>query len=368
LAISIYYYAFRYEPVNFKLSEVNIFVKAQENMQGVSNIASDMAKAKDARPGPGINNSISTSVNITGIPALTILHLSDFHLRKDRKGEKLFKFIQTLSSLKADFIFFTGDMVEKNENFGYLTSMLSGLKAGYGKYAVFGVHDYFNKTPLEFLKNMAKRKKEYKRQNDIPELISVLNSTGIRVLRNENVTIDLERKNHLKNPLRKIEIIGLEDSFVGKTDIEKSFRGLEEEKKSGSGKIETGVDSFLRKRNKDQYKEVFILNEENSHVLNNPDTLRISLTHTPDYDLLVDLSKKNVDIIMCGHTHGGQVRLPGIGALISGCNIKTRYTSGLFYFKKFILFITRGLGEGRYSPFRFYCQPEANFIKIFINS
>ena len=166
LAISIYYYAFRYEPVNFKLSEVNI----------------------------NINNSISTSVNITGIPALTILHLSDFHLRKDRKGEKLFKFIQTLSSLKADFIFFTGDMVEKNENFGYLTSMLSGLKADYGKYAVFGVHDYFNKTPLEFLKNMLKRKKEYKRQNDIAGLISVLNSIGIKVLQNENVTINLEKK------------------------------------------------------------------------------------------------------------------------------------------------------------------------------
>ena len=82
-------------------------------------------------------------------------------------------------------------------------------------------------------------------------------------------------------------------------------------------------------------------------------------------DLLVDLSDKNVDVVLCGHTHGGQIRLPGVGALISGCNIKTKYCSGLFYFNNFVLYTTKGLGEGRYSPFRFYCQPEATLIKFY---
>ncbi|HAJ95453.1 MAG TPA: hypothetical protein DCP02_04375, partial [Actinobacteria bacterium] len=56
---------------------------------------------------------------------------------------------------------------------------------------------------------------------------------------------------------------------------------------------------------------------------------------------------------------------PLIGAIISGCRIKTAFASGLFYFKKMVLFITRGLGEGKYSQFRCYCPPEAVRISIY---
>ncbi|MCL4377029.1 MAG: metallophosphoesterase [Actinobacteria bacterium] len=338
-AIFIYIYAFRFEPVNFKLSEVDICIRSDEK----------------------INNT--SEENGSRKLALTILHLSDFHLRKNIKGRKLFKFIQTLNNLKTDFIFFTGDMVEKNENIKYLSDMLSGLQSVYGKYAVLGVHDYFNKTPAEFLRNMIKKKKEYKRQNDVEWLVSELKSIGIKVLRNENAAVYPDGRDFL----RKVEIVGLEDPIIRKTDINKAFRGLEEKNNFEKNKeVESAADDFLKKRNKNQYNEVFVPDERNIHILNKSGIIRICLTHTPDYDLLVDLSKKNADLVMCGHTHGGQVRLPGIGALISGCNIKTRHTSGLFYFKKFVLFITKGLGEGRYSPFRFYCQPEANLIRIFL--
>jgi predicted MPP superfamily phosphohydrolase len=91
----------------------------------------------------------------------------------------------------------------------------------------------------------------------------------------------------------------------------------------------------------------------------------MALVHTPDNDSIISLSKRNIDIIFCGHTHGGQVRLPFIGAVISGCKLKTKFASGLFYFTNTVLYVTKGLGEGKYSPFRFYCQPEASLVNIY---
>ena len=128
IAVLIYWYAFIFEVSNFKLSEIEIFLKSQTEKSQAGNTKSH--------------------------PEFSVLHLSDFHLRKDAKGKKLFKFIQSLKSITPapDFISITGDLVEKNENFPFLCKMLEGLNADYGKFAVFGVHDYFNKTPNEFLK------------------------------------------------------------------------------------------------------------------------------------------------------------------------------------------------------------------------
>jgi predicted MPP superfamily phosphohydrolase len=338
LAALTYWYAFIFEVSNFKLSEIEIFLKSQAEK--------------------------SQADNTKNHPEFSVLHLSDFHLRKDAKGEKLFKFIQSLKSITPvpDFILITGDLVEKNENFPSLFKMLEGLNASYGKFAVFGVHDYFNKTPNEFLKNMIMGKKEYKRPNDVTGLVAKLNSIGIKVLKNENITFRLDKKAASIGQIKNVEIIGVEDSIIKRTDVAKAFEGL-----SNMPKIIPTVlsHSDIMGRNKNRYKQTFKSCDSSLHTLNTEGTIRIVLTHTPDMDLLVDLSDKNVDVVLCGHTHGGQVRLPGAGALISGCNIKTKYCSGLFYFNNFVLYTTKGLGEGRYSPFRFYCQPEATLIKFY---
>jgi uncharacterized protein len=92
----------------------------------------------------------------------------------------------------------------------------------------------------------------------------------------------------------------------------------------------------------------------------------LAIIHTPDADVLTNMALNGVDIAFAGHTHGGQLRLPSAGAIVSGCDLKTKYAAGLFYFEKFVLHVSRGLGEGRYSPFRFFCQPEAVLIEIFL--
>jgi predicted MPP superfamily phosphohydrolase len=345
---ALYWYAFRFEPVNFKLSEIDIFVTD--------------------------NNEISQD-KVKNDPLLTILHLSDFHLRKDRKGDKLFHFIHGLKVLIPDLVLITGDLVEKDEYFPYLKEMLSGLNARLGKYSVFGVHDYYDKTVREFTRNMIRRKKEYRRENDVSGLIKNLDSIGIKVLRNEAAILNLKSlsnpeaeraKNshsgndgHVLSRIDEVQLVGLEDAIIEKTDIDTAFQDL--------------ADGFQKKNNVNDCNyemagerdtDYFKLNKEKVHKLNNRGKIRVIITHTPDMELIAELTKRGADIILCGHTHGGQVRLPGVGALITGSKIKAKYASGLFYFRDFVLYTSRGLGEGRYSPFRFFCQPEASLIRI----
>jgi predicted MPP superfamily phosphohydrolase len=322
---ALYLYAFKYEPANFKLSEVDIFIK-------------DNLKFKAGK-------------NKSDKPILTFLHLSDFHLRKNSKGKKLFKFVRSLNKLNVDFILITGDLTENDKNIEYLISMLSPLKAKYGKYAVFGVHDHYNKALVEFIRNMFKKKKRYKRENDVTYMAKRLKDIGIEVLRNESRMINIGGYD-----IGDIEIIGLDDPIINKIDIVKAFSHIDH------------IDSLklLKKSDyKNAYKSIFKLKEEKIHKINNRGKLRIILMHTPDTSSIINLARKEVDIIFGGHTHGGQVRLPLVGAVVSGCKIKAKFASGLFYFRNFVLYVTRGLGEGRYSQFRFYCQPEASLVKIY---
>ena len=322
---ALYLYAFKYEPANFKLSEVDIFIK-------------DNLKFKAGK-------------NKSDKPILTFLHLSDFHLRKNSKGKKLFKFVRSLNKLNVDFILITGDLTENDKNIEYLINMLSPLKAKYGKYAVFGVHDHYNKALVEFIRNMFKKKKRYKRENDVTYMAKRLKDIGIEVLRNESRRINIGNYD-----IGDIEIIGLDDPIINKIDIVKAFSHIDH------------IDSLklLKKSDyKNAYKSIFKLKEEKIHKINNRGKLRIILMHTPDTNSIINLARKEVDIIFGGHTHGGQVRLPLVGAVVSGCKIKTKFASGLFYFRNFVLYVTRGLGEGRYSQFRFYCQPEASLVKIY---
>jgi len=310
-------YIYRFEPVNFGLTDIRI------------NISDGPVVKKEEK-------------------LFTILHLSDFHLRRSFKGRKLFDFIATLKDEEYDFIFITGDMVENTQNVDYLIEMLAPLRARYGKYAVLGVHDHYHKALYEFARNMFRRKRSYRAANDTKKLIEKLKTIGIEVLSNESRVLKIAGRN--------IGIIGLDDSIVEKLDLNRAFKAID------SLKERDIVDGSNYREIKD---ELFDVNDTDIHKLNKMGHLRLALLHTPDSYVLATLHKKDVDIVFSGHTHGGQVRLPFIGAIISGCRIKTAYTSGLFYFTKMVLFVTRGLGEGKYSQFRCYCPPEAVRISIY---
>lgn len=89
-----------------------------------------------------------------------------------------------------------------------------------------------------------------------------------------------------------------------------------------------------------------------------PEGFNLLLTHSPD--LALDADASGIDLYLCGHTHGGQIRFPLIGPLFSGSALGMRYVMGRYLLTRSTLYTTRGVGlEGLGAPrARFMCPPE----------
>ena len=94
-------------------------------------------------------------------------------------------------------------------------------------------------------------------------------------------------------------------------------------------------------------------------------TFNIILCHTPDLVEYVD--GLNLDLYLCGHTHGGQVALPGYGALVTMSAFGKKYESGMHQYKDIQIYTNRGIGmEGSMGPtrIRFGAPPEITVFEI----
>jgi predicted MPP superfamily phosphohydrolase len=87
----------------------------------------------------------------------------------------------------------------------------------------------------------------------------------------------------------------------------------------------------------------------------------ILLAHTPDF--IMDAMRAHIDLQLSGHTHGGQIRLPFIGALWNMSAIGTNYAKGLMRLHNTYLYVNRGIGTIML-PMRFLCPPEITEIQI----
>lgn len=85
----------------------------------------------------------------------------------------------------------------------------------------------------------------------------------------------------------------------------------------------------------------------------------ILLSHNPDYSM--QLTDARVRLMLSGHTHGGQIVLPGIGAVVT--NTSYGLVSGLFPFETFQLYVSRGLGTV-VTPLRYRCPPEIALLTL----
>ncbi|HEY4690654.1 MAG TPA: hypothetical protein VIK33_15170, partial [Anaerolineae bacterium] len=90
----------------------------------------------------------------------------------------------------------------------------------------------------------------------------------------------------------------------------------------------------------------------------------ILLYHTPD--LVPQAARHGIDLVLCGHTHGGQVRLPIFGALFTGSVYWKRYEMGEYREGGTTMYVSRGIGmEGKGMPrMRFLCPPEIELIEL----
>jgi len=91
-----------------------------------------------------------------------------------------------------------------------------------------------------------------------------------------------------------------------------------------------------------------------------PDECQIALVHEPDY--ADEVAATGVDLQLSGHSHGGQIRLPGIGALVLP-RWARKYPIGLQRVGTMWIYTNRGLGV-IYPPIRFNCRPEVTLLTL----
>ena len=84
------------------------------------------------------------------------------------------------------------------------------------------------------------------------------------------------------------------------------------------------------------------------------EAFRILLSHTPDN--ITWARQQGIDVMLSGHTHGGQIRLPILGPVYSPSRFGCRYSGGVFWLDPTLLHVSRGL-SGR-EPIRYNCPPE----------
>jgi predicted MPP superfamily phosphohydrolase len=99
-----------------------------------------------------------------------------------------------------------------------------------------------------------------------------------------------------------------------------------------------------------------------------PAAATLGVTHAPYRRVLDEYVDLGADMIFAGHTHGGQVRVPGLGALVANCDIPLRQARGLSRWthrgRTVPLNVSAGLGHSIYAPVRFACRPEVSLITL----
>lgn len=219
------------------------------------------------------------------------VQISDLHLGNYVGNEQLVWLADRLAALEPDVLFITGDFV--NRSYREALPAKQGLKAlarVAPAYGVLGNHDFWHGPE---------------------KLARLLERTGIRMLRNEHVSLDIAG-----NP---VVLAGVDDWKTGHDDLEKAVHGLPGGKR-----------------------------------------VRILLSHCPD--LLRPAAEHTFDLVLAGHTHGAQVRVPILGPAVNRF-LHGKYDRGWMREKDTALYINRGLGVV-FVPVRYGSDAEVSVFNL----
>ncbi len=258
--------------------------------------------------GAATGNWITEGERGTGRKSLKILHLSDLHLIEPETDK--IAFLQSISKEDVDLVFLTGDVFQNETGLQYATKILSKMPR-LGAYAILGNHDYFSYNMInKTLGRIYRPWRQPRQQRDVSRHLEALEFAGFKVLHN-----DIERFDH-----EGFSIIGLD------------YFGIKPEK------LKAMADS----------------------VPNNQ--LLLGLFHVPRK--LQMMCEAGIDIGFGGHTHGGQIRVPGVGAIITSSDLKRNEASGLVRRGRTVFHISRGMGADPRSNIRLFCPPAATIIEV----
>lgn len=254
-----------------------------------------------------------------GAQPIRVLHISDLHMTPYQQAKQ--RWLARLAGLEPDLVIDTGDNLAHPEAVPYVTTSLGRLLDVPGVF-VWGSNDYHAprpKNPLRYLTDRDHRPEP--RESDLPwqDLRKAYQDAG---------WIDLT------DTRARLTIAGTEVEFRGTNDAH---------------------------LNLDRYHEVAGPPDPEAGVA-------LGVTHAPYRRVLDPMTNDGLDLIIAGHTHGGQVCVPGYGALVCNCDLDPRRAKGLSTYhyggKRSFLHVSAGIGTSPYAQVRFACRPEATLMTL----
>ena len=251
-----------------------------------------------------------------GTPAVRVLHLSDLHLRAPQTRKRAW--ISDLARLEPDYVVNTGDTSSDPDGIPAIMQALGPLFDFPGAF-VPGNNDYYAPRPKNparyFLPNKV-GDLSHKRPMPWDELAGSMAGRG---------WLDLT---HVR---RTVQVNGVPIALAG-TD-----------------------DPHLRRA---RYAKIAGPAEKDAAV-------RIGVIHSPEPALLGAFAGDGYDLVLAGHTHGGQIRVPFGPAIVTNCGIDVHRARWLHQWDDRMWFnVCAGLGTNPWMPFRIGCRPEAVLLTL----
>ena len=259
-----------------------------------------------------------------GHAPLKVLHLSDIHMTPDQRAKQAW--LRDLASLAPDLVVNTGDNLAHARAVPVVADALGGLLDVPGVF-VLGSNDYFApslRNPLRYLLPDDGRRATTKGQLPWPDLKRRFGDAGWLDLTNRGGALTVGGT--------RIAFVGVDDPHLGYDDL----AGV-------AGPADPGAD------------------------------LRLAVTHAPYLRVLDQFAADGYDAVIAGHTHGGQVCLPGGRALTTNCDLEPARARGLNRHPagsspgdagSAWLHVSAGLGTNPYVRFRVACRPEATLLTL----
>jgi predicted MPP superfamily phosphohydrolase len=256
-----------------------------------------------------------------GSDPLRVLHISDTHLTPGR--HRLLSWLRSLDALNPDLVVNTGDSIAHPRAVEPLLEALGPLLERPGVF-VYGSNDLYSPTPKNPLRYFYES--PIKDRRNVPDL--PWEELGARFVAAGWLDAN-NRRGRVKAGGLDIEVAGVHDSHI----------------------------------KRDRYSDI-------AGPTDPAADLRLGVLHSPEPRVMDGFVADGYDLLLAGHTHGGQLCVPFYGALITNCGIEQERARGLHRQPaqgdpgRPWLHISGGLGTSPWAPARFCSRPEASLLTL----